>query len=163
MKSFRVMLLLLLLVSVPCFADEVEVSKKDDVANSKSMDTKVHMYADGKVQVTCKSRSQHNTQGLRGRILLIYVDGQGRAIWVSQVYSCTTRGSKFDPSTPNSGTDSFPDSVPAVVAAQVKRIDINNYEGKGPSRDEWVANVKKTVKDAGDISQEIKTEVEKLQ
>ncbi len=134
----------------------VEASEEAQVGNSKKMHTKAILYTNGVLSIETFSQSGHNTEALRGHVLIICVDTAGRAIWVSQDYRCTTRCAKWDLTCASAGTDSFLEYFPEVVGRHTASLGIvQSEEGLGNFRN-VVINGLKT---AGDIAAELKEQI----
>ena len=142
-------------------ADKAVVAEKDgDVGNKKTMNTDVTLYRNGRMVISTYSRSRHLTEGLRGRLYVVCVDGKGNAIWATEPDKCTTRGSKGDLFTESAGSNTFDHDIPAAVAKATDKIDIyHSTDDLDGAYQKMVENIIKTVKDSKDIVVEVRDAV----
>jgi hypothetical protein len=131
----------------------VIANETDDVASRKRMQTKATLHRNGLLITETFSKSFHPSEGLRGHVLVVVLDGAGRAIWVSQDHKCTTRCSRLDFACASSGTDAFTEQFPEVVGQFAAGLDIvHSDEGLGDFRNKTIQAIKTTE----EIAQEIK-------
>ncbi len=100
---------------------------------------------------------------MKGRVYVVCVDSLGQAMWVSQVFSCTTRGSRGDLFTSSDGRETFLENFPAEVGKYTVRLDI--LQGDSPSRN-WRAardTLIDAIKAAGQIAKEVQNVMGQLQ
>lgn len=112
-------------------AREVTLVKKDEVGFGKFMETKATLYRNGHLAVSTYTRNDNWTGGLRGKVLVVAIDGQGRAIWISRELRCATRCSVPDVSCASQGRETFVENFPAKVGEMTHRLDI--YQADTPS------------------------------
>jgi hypothetical protein len=140
-------------------AGPVEASKSEHVGSRKRMVTRATLYRNGLLNVNTFSESYHPTEGLTGRVLIICVDDDARAIWVSEEFRCTTRGGRLDFTTPSKGTNNFVQNLPEPVGRYTSTLDI--YHSTGPLTD-WRARVIQAIKNTADIAREVKNVYDEL-
>jgi hypothetical protein len=104
----------------PVYVDTGE----QNVAWGKWMRTWGYLYRSGKLQLNTFTRNDNWWAGLRGRVLVEYVDAAGRAIWVSQIFECPTRCSVPDFSCASYGTTWLTEDVPQEVGQLTIRLDV---------------------------------------
>jgi hypothetical protein len=109
---------------------EVSLFKKDEVGFGKFMETKATLYRNGQLVVDTFTRNDNWTSGLRGKVLVVAIDAQGRAIWISKELRCATRCSVPDVSCASQGRQTFTESFPAEVGEMTHRLDI--YQADTP-------------------------------
>jgi len=119
----------------------------EEVGNRKSMTTKAILYRNGLLTCETFSRSRHLTEGLRGRVLVVCIDDQGRGHWVSDEMACITVGGQLDPTTPSARTDSFTEQLPEPVGRLTARIDIMQASGPLGDSKKSLMNAIQTGKD----------------
>jgi hypothetical protein len=107
----------------------IRVSRTGSVGGDKSMTTTATLYRNGKLVVEVDTDCDDMWHGLRGRVLVVVRDGDGKACGVTDLLHCTTRGGTFDPFTPSSGTDIFHLQFPENVARKAVTLDI--YQANG--------------------------------
>jgi hypothetical protein len=142
----------------PGTTPEITAQTAEDVGNEKHMRTFARLYRNGNLQINCYTRCTHWGEGLRGRVYVVCVDSNGNQMWVSQVFSCTTRGSRGDLLTSSSGTENFSENMPPEVGKYTVRLDI--YQGDAGSRD-WTVTRDTTIqgiKTIGAIAAEVKAQ-----
>jgi hypothetical protein len=104
----------------PLWVDTGEV----EVAWAKRMRTWGHLYRNGLFRAITFTKNDHYGAGLRGQVLVVCVDGAGRAIWVSQVFHCPTRCSIFDWSCASYGSTLLSEDFPEEVGRLSVRLDV---------------------------------------
>jgi hypothetical protein len=126
---------------------EVTLFQKDEVGFAKFMETKATLYRNGHLVVNTYTRNDNWTGGLRGKVLVVAIDGQGRAIWISQEFRCATRCSVPDMSCASQGRETFVENFPAKVGEMAQRLHI--YQADTPSyvdlRSELVEGIRRTI------------------
>lgn len=131
----------------PSAPREVVLVKKDEVGFGKIMETKATLYRNGHLMVDTHTRNDNWTGGLRGKVLVVAVDGQGRSIWVSKEFRCATRCSVPDVSCASQGRETFSDNFPAPVGEMTHRLNI--YQADTPSyvnlRESLISAIKDTI------------------
>jgi hypothetical protein len=125
-----------------------------EVGWGKKMDTTAVLYRDGRLAVSSYQKNDNWTGGLRGRILVVCVDGGGRAHWVSDVINCPTRCSIPDFSCASYGRSFHLQGFPEPVGRLTHRLDI--YQADNPNFVDLRAQIIKVIKSVKDIAQEIK-------
>jgi hypothetical protein len=108
----------------PASRAPVSKQQRNEVGWGKFMDTTARLYRNGCLVVSCRTENNNWADGLWGRILVVAVDGQGRAVWVSQVLECTTRCGVPDFSCASFGTDTLEEKFPDVVGPMTDHIDV---------------------------------------
>lgn len=137
----------------PAPTEPIKSARSGEVGRKKSMASNATLYRNGKLVVETSSRSQHITEGLKGRVFVVCVDGNGNAIWVSQVFTCKQCGSTSDGLTPSQRTESFLAEFPEVIGRHTSSLDIFHDSGDvKDARDRWVENIKKGT----DVAKEIR-------
>ncbi|KDQ57300.1 hypothetical protein JAAARDRAFT_194454 [Jaapia argillacea MUCL 33604] len=104
--------------------EPVRALKRDRVGHEKEMTTEAALYRDGTLVANVFTDCDNDFHGLRGRVLIVALDGAGFAVGVSEVMRCTTRGGTLDIFTPSSGRETFIQKFPDDVAARVVSLDI---------------------------------------
>jgi len=136
---------------------------KQNIGWGKLMQTTATQYRDGRLQISTFTQNDNWIGGLRGRVLVVVVDAQGRAICVSDDHACTTRCSVPDFSCASYGTDLFADTFPEPIGRYAARLDI--YQAEVPS---FVDLRQKTIdairaaKDIGGVATDLKTAITSL-
>lgn len=135
---------------------EVKARQTVDVGYAKHMDSQLTLYRNGGLVADVESHSDNWIGGMRGELFGVIVDGAARAIWATDRFTCTTRGSFWDPF-PSHGRDNFFQQLPEPVGRFAERIDIYQMDVL-PGRDLKSVrdNFIQIVKGAGDIAAEIK-------
>ena len=118
---------------------EVTLFKKDEVGFGKFMETKATLYRNGHLVVNTYTRNDNWTGGLRGKVLVVAIDGQGRAIWISQELRCATRCSVPDVTCASQGRETFVENFPPKVGEMAHRLHI--YQADTPSYVDLRANL----------------------
>jgi hypothetical protein len=128
-----------------------------DVAFAGEMNTTAKLYPNGFLSVECASRTRAAFSGLRGRIVVVCLNANREAHWISQVFACPTRCSLFDPTCASQGTDAFFQGLPEPVGRLTESIDIINFdEAKfGQWRDQ-LNQAREFIQNSQTIAQEIK-------
>ncbi|KAJ7271632.1 hypothetical protein C8J57DRAFT_1319434, partial [Mycena rebaudengoi] len=99
-------------------------TKSQEVGSRKTMESTVTLYHDGRLSVDVWTRCNNLTEGLRGRVLVIFYDEHHNAIGTSQEIRCHTRGGVLDPFTPSSGRQSFIQQFPQEIAQRAAGLEI---------------------------------------
>jgi hypothetical protein len=141
-------------------AAEIRVSKSQEVGSGKQMTTDATLYRNGSLVCDVYTKNDNWDSGLRGRILVIPYDEGRRAIWISQILSCTTRCSVPDFSCASSGRETLTEQFPDVVGKYAEGMDI--YQADAASFVDLRNRIIEGIKAAADIAQEIKDQLDKL-
>jgi hypothetical protein len=134
-----------------------------DVAYAGDMDTTAKLYPNGLLSVECRSRTRAAFGGLRGRIVVICLNANGEAHWVSQIFACSTRCGIFDPTCASQGVNAFFQELPEPVGRLTESLDIINFdEAKfGQWRDQ-LNQAAEFIRQSQTIAQEIKVLTDQL-
>lgn len=139
--------------------EPITASKSENVGSTKIIFTEATLYRSGLLVVKTYSESKDPFHGLRGRVLIICRDSDGHAIWVSNEYKCTTRGSTFDFTCVSSGTDTWQEKLPTEVGELTAVLDIiQSDEGLGDFRNRVIDGIRT----AQDIAANLKPSVQQL-
>lgn len=102
----------------------IRAHERETVGHRKEMSTNATLFRDGLTVVETYTKNKSWNRGLRGHVFVIMVDSQGRAVWATKEFKCTTRCSRTDPSCPSRGDDTFRVNIPEKIAAVVTSLDI---------------------------------------
>jgi hypothetical protein len=91
--------------------------------------------------------------------LVVAVDNQGRAIWVSQVFTSATLWGVTDVSCASRRRDTFSENFPEAVGHYTAHMTIYHGDNYVDLRARLIAAIKAT----GDVAQEIKDQWNRLQ
>jgi hypothetical protein len=125
--------------------------------NMKSLTTNVTLFRNGHMLIQTNSSCWHWGEGLRGRVFVVCIDDQGRAIWVTEEFACTTCGSRFDITAGSKHQNVFQTVLPEVIAKYTQSLDIAQYNGASPT--DWRERLRQQIKDTTDLVDEVKTVV----
>lgn len=128
-----------------------------EVAYGGEMNTTARLYPNGLLSVECRSRTRAVFGGLRGRIVVICLNANREAHWVSQIFSCATRCAIFDPTCASDGTEAFFQELPEPIGRLTESIDIINFDEArfGQWRDQ-LNQAREFIQNSQTIAQEIK-------
>jgi hypothetical protein len=133
-------------VAIKGLAREVVASEYTEVGDHKYMDTKATLYRNGVLIVDSYQKSDNWGAGLRGQILVLCIDGNANAHWISPVFVCPTRCSATDPTCASRGRVNFQANFPEPVGQYTERLDI--YQADNPNyvdyRTRWIEVIKNT-------------------
>jgi hypothetical protein len=101
------------------------------VGQDKYMDTTARLYRDGTLATECYTRNGAWFEALRGKILVLCIDGRGYSHWISFVYHCPTRCAAGDPTCPKEGRSNWVEKFPEAVGQYTERLDIMQAEDPG--------------------------------
>lgn len=136
---------------------ELIVTEGDRVAPGRTMTTTATLYRDGTLKLENTSKSVHFTRGLRGHSLYVILLQNDKALFLSEVHYPPTVAGQGDWFGDSTVKRTYTESVPAVIAAAVNRMDI--IHNSGDLHGQWERHrttIKGAVKDAAEISAEIK-------
>ena len=139
----------------PLFEDQA-----DTVGAGKRIETTAELFGNDQMVVQARTINSSWVAGLRGRVLIVILDEQNRAIWVTDTIECRTRCSVPDPSCASEGLETFNLSFPAhpeagfVIRKYARTMRIFHSDGPDPVTfaDQW----KQNILIAQDIAREIK-------
>lgn len=140
-------------MSTSLTTDLIKYAERETVGRRKVMETTATLFRNGLLVMETLSECNHWCEGLRGRVFAICIDTQGRAIWVTKEYKCTTRGSIFDPTCPSQGKDVFQENIPEIIAQQTNALDI--VQDDGPLTN-WREQLKRQIKDTREVLDEVR-------
>jgi len=103
----------------------------DYFPGDKWMMTNATLYRDGTYVINTQSRSNNTSEGLWGRVFLVFVDIRGRAIGMTPIYNCKTCCSTWDFTGPSGQVDAFTGQIPPAIALYTFRIDVYHFDGGG--------------------------------
>ncbi|WP_435020563.1 hypothetical protein TA3x_001899 [Tundrisphaera sp. TA3] len=145
--------------------EPLKANKRDTVKDHRYMESNATLYRNGKFVIQTRSWSKKNFQGLKGQsVFAVVVDGKGNAIWASKVHKCKTIGGTQDPGTASDRKDTNDEKWPEAIGQHAKSIDIYHDAGDlSQNRKSQVNDIKEAVKSAGEIAQEVKNAIKKLE
>jgi hypothetical protein len=132
-------------------------NKRDEVGYGKFMTTDATLYRNGRIVVDTFCQNGNWTSGLRGKVLVVAVDGRGRAIWVSDVIQCPTCCSVPDFSCSSNRRTNVLEEWPEVVAEYTTRLDI--YQADDPNYVDLRQKFIDGIKALGDIADALKQQI----
>jgi hypothetical protein len=141
-----------------------EITEEDkDVASAGSMKSTAKLYANGLLTVETLSRTRAAFGGLRGRVLVVFIDSNGHAHWISPIFKCATRCAIFDPTCSSEGREVFQQNLPEPVGRLTKSLDIIHFdEAKFGQWKEQLQQMGNFIRSASEIAPEIKALVSQL-
>jgi hypothetical protein len=128
-----------------------------EIGWGKKMRTTATLYRDGRLVASTYTQNDNWTGGLRGRVLIVFMDTAGQAIYVSQDFACTTRCSVPDFSCASRGTNLFTEQFPAVIGRYTQRLDI--YQSDAASFADLRQRFIDGIKALKDIAVEVKNAI----
>lgn len=136
---------------------------RQNIGWGKWMQTTATQYRDGRLLISTFTQNDNWTGALRGRVLVVVVDAQGRAICVSEDHACTTRCAVPDFSCASYGTNLFTNTFPEPIGRYAHRLDI--YQAETASfvdlRQKTIDAIK-ALKDIVDVAADLKNAIIKL-
>jgi hypothetical protein len=148
------------LAAASLFGNVVVRRKNEQVGWGKRIDTTAVLYRDGRLGVDSYQKNDNWTGGLRGRILVVCLDGGGRAHWVSDVINCPTRCSIPDFTCASYGRSFHFQGFPEPVGRLTQHLDI--YQADNPNYVDLRAKIIEFIRGLKDIAQEIKDALPRL-
>ena len=109
----------------------IVASKREEVASDKYMTTEATLYRNGRLVVDVYTDNDNFWHALRGHVLVILRDKDGKEIGVTGELSCSFRGSSSGWES-SSGTDIFTLQFPEEIAGRVVALDIHQKDGRSP-------------------------------
>ncbi len=103
---------------------EVRAERSEGVGYKKHMSVSATLYRNGSLGVETFVKNDNWTGGLRGRALIAFIDGAGRAIWVSEPIHCSTACSIWDASCASYRRENWWQQHPEPAGRFTERLDI---------------------------------------
>ena len=130
------------------------------VGDKMEIDVTATLYRDGLLMVESQERNNNDFHGMRGRIRVVCVQGNGASCAMSPDFQCETRGSRWDVFTPNQGYSSFSVQLPQVVGQYTAYLHIYASQGRDPvpAPQQWIDNLKQ----GQEIYEEIRPYLEQI-
>jgi hypothetical protein len=100
----------------------------NEVAYGGSMKTTAKLYPNGQLTIETYSRTRALFGALRGRVIIICIDGNGVPHWFSDVLKCSTRCAIFDPTCSSEGLEVFTPILPEPVGRLTESLDIIHFD-----------------------------------
>ena len=113
-------------------------------------------YRDGTLQITGEAWSNEKHKGTKASVFVILVDGWGRALFVSPMYSIPTACGQWDPTCQSSTSRAWTFQAPKKVAPYIKSLDVFV---SGRNSDYWrsrVSAINSAVRAYDDLDPQIK-------
>ena len=158
MRSIRTLVAGLTLAGAMALAPaahaQVTGTNNSDVGYQKHMQTTAKEYTNGVLMVDNYLKNDSWWYGMRPQTLVVSVDGQGRAIWVSKVFQSATVCGVLDPTCASQRRETHSDSRPAVIGQNTARLDI--YHADNPNYRNLRNDLIDFIKSGTDVAQAIK-------
>jgi len=129
---------------------ELSYVEESEVGFAKTLRTEVKLFRDGSMVATTKANCGAPFSGLRGRVLVVAVDGHGRMIWASQTLKAQTACSVLDVSCPSHTTTAFNEKWPEAVAQLAVRLDV--FHSDNGIYDQFRKGIKETAATIKDLA-----------
>jgi len=129
-------------------------SKSEDVGSGKHLTTNATLYRNGLLMLDSYGQNTNWVGGLRPRTMVVAVDDQGRAIWVSNIFASQTLCAVPDWSCASSRREMFSQQLPDAVGHYA--ADLQIYDGDAANFVDLRNRIIDGIKAAGDIAAEVK-------
>jgi hypothetical protein len=129
-------------------------AKSEDVGSGKHLTTNATLYRNGLLMVDSFGQNSNWVGGLRPRTMVVAVDDQGRAIWVSNIFASQTLCAVPDFSCASSRRETFSQQLPDAVGHYA--ADLQIYDGDAANYVDLRNRIIDGIKATGDIAAEIK-------
>ncbi len=136
--------------AVPNTPRELSYSEESEVGWAKKLRTDVKLFRDGTMMATTKADCGAPFSGLRGRVLVVAIDAQGRVIWASKTLSAQTACALFDPSCPSSTTTQFQEKWPELIGQHTVRLDV--FHSDNGIYDRFRDSIRETIKTIAELA-----------
>jgi hypothetical protein len=130
------------------------------VGRDKYMDTTARLYRDGTLAIETYTRNEAWFEGLRGKVLVLCIDGRGNAHWISLVYNAPTRCAAGDPTCAHEGRSIWYEKFPEPVGQYTERLDI--MQAEDPNYPDVRARLVDFIKATEDVVDAVKRVWDKL-
>jgi hypothetical protein len=147
-----------------CFDDggsPLRRTNAQDIGAGKHVTSTATEYRNGLLVLDSYSKNDNWWYGMRPKTLVVAVDNQGRAIWVSQVFNSATLCGVVDPSCASQRRETFTQQFPDAVGHYTAHLEI--YHADNPNYVNLRNSIIDAIKASRDIAQEVKDVLNQLQ
>jgi hypothetical protein len=132
-----------------------------DIGAGKHVTSTATQYRNGLLMLDSYSKNDNWWYGMRPKTLVVAVDNQGRAIWVSNVFNSATLCGVADLSCASQRRETFSQQFPGAVGHHTAHLEI--YHADNPNYVNLRNSIIDAIKATGDIAQEVKDVLNQLQ
>jgi hypothetical protein len=136
-------------------------TNSQDIGAGKHVTSTATEYRNGLLMLDSYSKNDNWWYGMRPKTLVVAVDNQGRAIWVSNVFTSATLCGVADLSCASQRRETFSQQFPDPVGHYTAHLQI--YHADNPNYVNLRNTIIDGIKATGDIAQEIKNVLDQLQ
>jgi hypothetical protein len=129
-------------------------SNTQDIGSGKKMESRVTQYRNGLMMVDSWAKNTNWFGGMRPKTLVVAVDNQGRAIWVSQVFTSSTLCGVLDVSCASQRRETFSETFPEAIGHYAASLDI--YHADNPNYVDLRSRLIDAIKATKDVAQAVK-------
>jgi hypothetical protein len=129
-------------------------TNNEDVGYQKHMQTSATEYTNGALFVNNYLKNDNWWYGMRPQTLVVTVDANGNAIWVSKVFQSATVCGVFDPTCASQRRETFSDSAPPAIGQYAHHLDI--YHADSPNYRNLRNDLIDIIKSGTDVAQAVK-------
>jgi hypothetical protein len=147
--------------AAPAAANAATGYNAQDIGSGKHVTSSATQYANGLMMLDSFAKNDNWFYGMRPKTLIVSVDANNNAIWVSHEFDSATVCGVMDPSCASQRRETFSEAEPAAIGRNAVRLDI--YHADNPNYVNLRNQLIDVIKAGADVAQEVKDAWNQLQ